>query len=86
MVSDDVKRGIPKFDASLKLEQLMKKILKQYSNRYLNVLSVLDMNVSCGSIASSISGLLHAIFPHYMGRNPDSMYLRVPPIMAEHQF
>ena len=47
MVSDDVKRGIPKFDASLKLEQLMKKILKQYSNRYLNVLSVLDMNVSC---------------------------------------
>ena len=30
------------------------------------------MNVSCESRAASTSGLLDAIFPRYIGKNPDS--------------
>ena len=42
------------------------------------------MNVLiCGPKASNISGILDAISPRYIRKNPRSMYARVPHMMAQ---
>jgi len=74
----DIKRDIFKFDTVL-LHLNWSNLRRKYPNKIL-----IDINVlSCGPKISKISGILNAISPCYIRKNPRSMYARVSHAMAQ---
>jgi len=74
----DIKRDIFKFDTVL-LHLNWSNLRLKYSNKI-----PIDINVlGCGPKISKISGILNAISPRYIRKNPRSMYARVSHVMAQ---